>query len=179
MRLSKEIIDRKLNEAPDAVREAVMSEEVSRKLIEIGKKHSLHIDKLSILEEESLYAMLGLSTSSEFSKNLHEGLGLSGDEVVQIAGEINTSVIGVIREALQKSPSEDTPPVTQGVRISNPTKEEMLAEIENPTPVEHPISSTQQTPTATAHEFIAAKMAEPASMPAQKYTSDPYRESVS
>lgn len=179
MRLSKEIIDRKLGEAPDAVREAVMSEEVSRKLVEIGKRHNLHIDKLSILEEESLYAMLGLSTSSEFSRNIHDGLGLSEDEVVQIAGEINTGVIGTIRETLQKKTPEDNPPAIKSTGPSNPTKEEMLAEIENPTPVQHPISSAPQTPTAAAHDFIAAKMTESASMPAQKYAADPYRESLS
>ncbi len=202
MRLSKEIIDRKLETAPQSVRDAVMSDEVAASLVGIGQEHNLHIDQIGILEEESLYVMLGITDSGEFIKNLRDRIGLSSDEAGRVAQDVNDKVLLLIRSNLQ-NPSQ-----TQTAQPSNPEsieKEDILAGIEDPQPAPNPLATARpaihqassavpmnmpstpvnlptETPTQPApsvsREFIAGKMTEAVNMPPQKYTADPYRESI-
>ena len=125
--------------------------------------------------------MLGIEHAEDFVENLENRLNITTDEAIELATEVNIEIFLPIKSSLMKMQATKTQPVPQPIPTtpSNPTREEVLAEIENPTPVQHPISSVPRTPSATAHEFIAVKMTEPASMPPQKYTADPYREPLS
>lgn len=191
MRIDKETIDQQLANAPAKVREAIMSVEVAENIANIAKEAGLHIDQAGVLEEESLYVMLGLQTSQEFLGNLRARMGISQDAAVKLAQEINSKVSTAIRIGLQEAPVESAPAAPL---VPNPSKEDILAEIENPTPVAHPISAAvppvpparpsddhskdQQAAEAVAHDFIEGKLAEPVSLPTKKAAIDPYREPI-
>lgn len=195
MRINKEILNKKLNEASDDVRNAVMSENTMNVLSDIAKEFNLHIDQAGILEEEVLYTILGIQTSEEFIKRISREFNLSRIVAQDIASEVNEKVSGFIRNEIQnKTNPTQTPQPDQ-----NPSRETILSEIENPTPSIHPISSSDQTipgpriPTeiietnknriATqhtadniAHDFIGGKLTEPVNLPTKRTTIDPYRE---
>jgi len=187
MRLSKEIIDAKMAEAPVDVQEAVMSNDVAASLVDIGQQHDLHIDQLGILEEEGLYVMLGLTSPDEFFVGLRDRLGISSDEASKIVQDINERILIPIRSKLQAQPAESSP--VQPLPKTNPEKDDILAEIENPTPVQQPISTTGGVPKVSpvstlpapsvTNEFLAGKMNETVNLPPQKYNADPYREPLS
>jgi hypothetical protein len=189
MRIDKDIVDQQLAKAPVQVRNAIMSVEVAENLAEIAKQAGLHIDQAGILEEESLYVMLGLQSSQEFLGNLRARIGISQDAAMKLAQEINSKVSSAIRIGLQDAPTEKAPATAPTL---NPSREDILAGIEDPTPAVHPISAavppapparpsddhskSQPTAEAVAHDFIEGKLAEPVSLPTKKVTVDPYRE---
>lgn len=204
MRLSKEIIDRKLDGAPDSVRNAVTSDAVAESLVSIGQEHNLHIDQIGILEEESLYVMLGITESGEFLKNLRDRIGLSSDDAAKIAQDVNDKVLLLIRSNLQNPSQPQTADVPRPSVPESIQKEDILAGIEDPVPAPNPLTATRTAPQSPAplpmnmpatpvnlptetaaqpapsvsREFIAGKMTETVNMPPQKYTADPYRESL-
>jgi hypothetical protein len=161
---------------PRPLRTFIMSDESVGTFQDIGKLYGLNIEKTGILADAITLTLIGLLPPAQFTSTIQEKLQIDNSKAVAISETAEKSVFLKVRALLQKEASSAQ---ENSATAANPSREEMLAEIENPTPVQHPISSAPQTPTATAHEFIAAKMAEPASMPAQKYTADPYRESLS
>jgi hypothetical protein len=169
---------RAFDKIPRPLRTFIMSDESIAIFQDMGKLHGLNIEKTGVLADIITLTLIGLLPPAQFTSTVQEKLQIDNSKAIAISGTAEKSVFLKVRAILQK----ETSPVPENtLATTNPSREEMLAEIENPTPVQHPISSAPQTQTstATAHEFIAAKMAEPASMPTQKYTTDPYRESLS
>lgn len=152
-----------------------MSDESVEKFQEIGRMHQLNIEKIGILADTIRLTILGLISTKDFGTVLAGSLEIDQAKLPGLLETVEKNIFVKIREILRNS----NLPKIEEVDSNNPTKDSILAEIENPTPVQHPISAASQTPTATAHEFIAAKMNGPASLPTQKYTTDPYRESLS
>jgi len=170
---------------PTDIQAAMGSTHVVEKLQALGQKYSLHLDQLGQLETCVTKTMLGIDKTSDFIENIEENLQISTEDAINIATDVNISIFLPIRDSLMKIQGETETKTNIAAKESeavNPQKEDILAEIENPTPVQPPISSAgvviPKVPQATtvAHEFIAGKMNEPVSLPAQKYSADPYRE---
>lgn len=226
MRISPELVQNKLDAVPEDVREQVTSEEVAQTLTEIGKSHALHIDQQGILDEETLYIMLGVENPDNFIGTLQNRLGIDEGKAISIARDINEKVFLRIRQSLMamheeekeaeeapapaptSAPAQATAPslapqIPQPAPEDTSAREDILADIENPTRAVHPISAADQgiprpapkteiTPEdkATAANFIAGKLSQTVSVPPQKavfeekkasekpkgYSTDPYRE---
>ncbi len=223
MRISPEIIQSKLDTVPEDVREQVTSDEVAQTPVEIGKAHALHIDKQGILDEETLYIMLGIENPNSFVDKLRSRLGIDEGKAISIARDINEKIFLRIRRSLmdmheiEKASEVPEPPASQ-VPIPAPmprpepavteklsSREDILADIENPPPTIHPISSADQTipgpaikkeitleDEVAAKNFVSGKLSGTVYVRPQKavfedkkpeekpksYPADPYREPI-
>ncbi|MFA6158499.1 MAG: hypothetical protein WC763_02625 [Candidatus Paceibacterota bacterium] len=193
---------------PKGLKGFIMGEESSTTFQDIGKLHGLNIEKTGVLADVITLTLVGLISPGAFTSAIQEGLGIDAAKAAAITDTVEKSVFLKIRESMQQKEAPVTAEKPKESVSVNPTREEMIAEIENPTPVQHPISAAQTpeetasapfpmvvpntpavatpvietnptTPAASvAHEFIAGKMNETVSMPPQKYSADPYRESL-
>src|SRR3989338_5600394 len=84
------------------IKEAIFSVDVSDKIIDIGKKHKLAVDKIGIIGNETSRVMLGVTHPNEFIGNLTERLEVDKEKARAIAGEINEQVFKKVRESLRK-----------------------------------------------------------------------------
>ena len=87
---------------PNDIKEAIFSVDVSDKIIDIGKKHKLAVDKIGIIGNETSRVMLGVTHPNEFIGNLTERLEVDKEKARAIAGEINEQIFKKVRESLRR-----------------------------------------------------------------------------
>lgn len=92
----------KYNSLPEDLRAALFSSAVTNNILEIGKNAGLSIDKIGELADETGLVMLGITSPSEYIKNLAHRLGVETEKVKAIAEEINQKVFQPVRESLKK-----------------------------------------------------------------------------
>jgi len=163
---------------PKEIKSFLMSDQIVSNFQDIGKLHGLNIEKTGALADTVNLVLLGLISPGEFTHTVQDALNTDESKALAIAETTEKTIFSKVRESLQKNTkTEETKKNPESTQ-----KEDILAEIENPTPVQPPISSAgvvipkTPQPQTVAHEFIAGKMNEPVSLPAQKYNADPYRE---
>ena len=124
---------------PNDIKEAIFSVDVSDKIIDIGKKHKLAVDKIGIIGNETSRVMLGVTHPNEFIGNLTERLEVDKEKARAIAGEINEQVFKKVRESLRKihnmrDEAEEEKVADVGHSVSNITeivnRSDILKEIE-------------------------------------------------
>ena len=140
--------------------------------------------------------LVGITSPDNFAGNVAKNVNVDNVTATAIAKEVAEQIFNTIRNIMVNS--QENPPNQNPEQ--NPNKEDILSEIENPTPVVHPISIADQTIAGPAmpreiiteaakdqvsKDFIADKLSETINMPAQKppekpksYEADPYREAV-
>src|SRR3989338_3925454 len=84
------------------IKEAIFSVDVSDKIIDIGKKHKLAVDKIGIIGNETSRVMLGVTHPNEFISNLTERLEVDKEKARAIAQEINEQIFKKVRDSLRK-----------------------------------------------------------------------------
>src|SRR3989338_2365577 len=87
---------------PNDIKEAIFSVDVSDKIIDIGKKHKLAVDKIGIIGNETSRVMLCVTHPNEFIGNLAERLEVDKEKARAIAQKINEQVFKKVRESLRK-----------------------------------------------------------------------------
>ncbi len=102
MHHTAEQIQEKFEQLPTEVKEAIASSEVNQKIRAIGEKHSLHIDQIGELVDETGLVMLGLEKSTDFIDHISNRCSIDKKSAQEIAQEINTEVFGSIRKHLQE-----------------------------------------------------------------------------
>lgn len=192
---TRKIIEEKINSLPKEIREAISSAEVGGRVAEIAKKYEILLDQADNLYLEVSLTMIGLEPLEDFVENLVKNLGVTKEKAELIAIDMNTIVFQPIRNSLQTPKSEN-------VSIRNNSREQILNEIENPTPT-NSVNAAQtskalvvETPEEEAIVMMRQKMTKPTSNPMQHvviketptvqaapkinkpYTADPYRETI-
>lgn len=201
MTFDSETIEKKFQGLPAEVQNILTSQEIADSISRIGESFGLHVDQIGILFQETTYFLLGLETEPEYESNVIRSLNIERDEADKIIAELNDKVFLPIRHLMQKDVVAQKPAVDSSAIMN---KSDILAEIENPTPVEHPISIAKEVPAfpmareitpeklpekskeAVAHDFINEKLTGTVNLAPQNaptapekpkgYTSDPYRE---
>ncbi len=177
----KRIAFRKLSKN---IREFLFSEELSDTLITIGKKYSLLLDKVEVIESEVFLTVEGLQNASDFIPNIKTKLGVSEEIASNIGKDVNELIFVKIRSLIQ-NPSDETDTEKEEADKSlekreTDTREGILAEIENDS-VAHiedthkllaPLSVSATQTTITEIPKPEPKKEE------KKYTVDPYREPI-
>lgn len=87
---------------PRDVQDAILSVDLGKKLADMSKNHALRIDQMNVLENETLFVMMGLESPEKYITNLQKGLGVGEVPARKIAEDINTQVFRPIRESLKK-----------------------------------------------------------------------------
>lgn len=86
---------------PEVLKNAMFSADIAAKIFEIGKKHSLTIEKIGLMAEEVGYLILGLTRPTELVSALGEALGVKENQTKEIASDLNRQIFFPLREALK------------------------------------------------------------------------------
>ena len=162
--------------------------EISNKLLVIGKQHELTIEQIGQLEDLVKQVLAGRLHPNDFVEALEDTLGIEGDPLTALARDVNVEIFLAIRESLMNMHQSSV----ENVDVTE-SKEDILAEIERPSPARPTSSQPRQEDHDAAHEFIGANLSGNVAMPAQKaqvevkkvsekpknYSNDPYREPIS
>ena len=122
-------LEEKYKSLPPEVRAAMDSVEVAKKILAIGEKYALHIDKIEELSNETSLVMLGVTPSEKYKERLINVLEITGETAQKIIVDINNEVLYPIRGFLKKN--YETPPPIEGVNEVL-DREELLKAIESP-----------------------------------------------
>lgn len=162
-KLSEKELQTRFDKLPFTLKTALRSIDSARTVVDIGRKHALHVDKIGTLGEETGMVILGITHPAQFSERLANNLGLNEELTRQIAQEINAEIFLKIREALKQVNGEGrnitvTKPINTVPQMSQTNyssqsqqpqsgvitnedqgeqlnREKILKEIENPAPV--------------------------------------------
>ena len=132
--------------SPREVRRFIMSDELAEKFDEIGKSNNLLIDKVGVLGDEVILEILGLTSAADFSNRIKQAGIVADSRVDSIVEEVNTKVFLPFRNLLVNKNTENiSESMPKKDSAPEPSRDSILAEIENPTPTIHPISAVDQT----------------------------------
>src|SRR4051812_32642769 len=101
MPISQDVLDR-YNKLPSDLKKILNSAATSDRIFEIGRKHSLSIDKIGVLGQEIGSVILGEKPASKFIDNLKNALDIDRDKTREIAEDVNHQIFYEIRENLKK-----------------------------------------------------------------------------
>lgn len=170
----KQVLE-KYNELPEKVRLAYSSEETTETIQQIGKKYNLHVDQMGELANQIGLIMIGVNRPDNLINQLKEVLKIEEKMATEIATAVNVEIFSPLREHLKNgSGFSDT---------SLPAREQLIREIENPTPIAHTPPSpkaaedkpaTTPTPEAAPKpDIFAAKMSQMFSLPRTETSPSP------
>jgi len=198
---TQNIIKDRFEMLPPDVKKAVSDVNLPAKIENIATKNNLHIDQSGGLLTEIYLVMLGVDKSENFAKNVSKNLGITLDLAMAIEGDISREIFLPIRASLMKiSQAQDEIEKTASTdeTIPNPERDQILHDIENPTPTVvwkgNPITDPErELENVATNSFVASKLSQP-SVAAKEtatitepviekkpqvspsYTTDPYRE---
>lgn len=101
-KVSDKELQKRFEKLPESLRTALRSVDSAKKVLDIGRKYALHVDKIAELGAETGMVILGFTHPGQFLVRLTRRLGLPEENVRPIAQEINTEVFLKIREALKE-----------------------------------------------------------------------------
>ncbi len=177
-----------LNSLPADIKKVVQDSSLPSKIQTIGEKYGLHIDQIGVLDQEIAYVMTGSSHLDDFVERVEDNLNVSTEIAIEIATDVNMEIFLPIRESLANMYES---PVYKQNPEENLSRENILAEVENPTPTVQPISRADQTvagpaqrrevteqisPTSDdgiAQDFISGKLTGTVNLPAKKAVTTP------
>ena len=110
-----EQIQEQFEKLPQSVQEAVSSPEVHENLIEISKKHDLHIDQEGQLVDQVGLVMLGLSPSKDFVSNFSKAANIDQKTASEIATDINSQIFSRIKSSMREFEEKSTTEQNQKV----------------------------------------------------------------
>ncbi|MFA6445771.1 MAG: hypothetical protein WCW14_00785 [Candidatus Paceibacterota bacterium] len=161
---TEQIIKDQFAKLPPDIQKAIGSIDLHKTLQQVTEKNRLHIDQADHLQTNTLLVLLGLEPLSRFVESLESDLGINTAVANAIASDVNRLIFSSIRDSLhaisekikeqeaivfapdeldEEIPEEN---LTDGKKGDNNTadgasnnetlnKEDILAGIENPTPV--------------------------------------------
>jgi len=103
---------------PQNIKDAIDSVDSTEIMLDLRKKHSLTIEQMGYIADETGFAMLGLTHPKDFVGNIKSKLGVSDEIAKDITKEINDEIFAPIKDSLMKlhgSPRVDTIPPTEKV----------------------------------------------------------------
>ncbi len=116
-KISEKELQSRFDKLPYTLKTALRSVDSAKKVVDIGRKYALHVDKLGELGAETGLVILGITHPAQFLPRLTRRLGTSEEKVRPIAQEINTEIFLKIREALKQINGE---PVAQAAAPLRP-----------------------------------------------------------
>jgi hypothetical protein len=127
---------------PPEVQKAISGVDLPTKLQEIVKNNKLMIDQAGGLEVETILVLFGLEPLENYTKNLINNVGLTSIQASVVAHDVNESIFKGVRDILKQindaMVSEEKNPAKQDIV---PTKENVLAGIEQPENIKNTESS--------------------------------------
>lgn len=164
-------IQERLDQLPESVRDAIMSEDTGARIRDIATRNKLHIDQASALEDLTTLVMLGFVPTEDFSVEVQRKLLVEKTAADSIIGDIESEIFVPIRERMQAAgehPPKEGAPANPVPAMPSPP----------PPKVEAPIlPQVEQALTQTTATVIPPQtQQQPAQAQKPIYKIDPYRE---
>ncbi|KKT29755.1 hypothetical protein A3G55_04495 [Candidatus Giovannonibacteria bacterium RIFCSPLOWO2_12_FULL_44_25] len=118
----RQAISEALEKLPEDLRGALFAPETTDAVQAVGKKAELTIDKIGELADETGLVMLGITSPSDYVKNLTSRLAVPAEKARAIAEEINKKVFQPVRESLKKIHGLGAPPTPPSSTLSVESK---------------------------------------------------------
>lgn len=96
-------IARRFKTLPKVVQDAILSADVEMHMRELADMHKLHFDQWSSLENEVMFALLGLEPIERLAENIGHEVGVPTETAHAIAQDISKVVFEPIRAQLEAS----------------------------------------------------------------------------
>lgn len=103
---TEQIINERLKVLPEEIKLAIKSTDLAVKFNTISEKHNLLLDKNAILQNETMFVMLGLESTDDFVRNIERELDISRNEAIAITMDVNKEIFYPLRSSLQKMQEE-------------------------------------------------------------------------
>jgi hypothetical protein len=158
---------------PKEVRDAIANGNLPEKIATLGRKYSLMIDKLDILDTEISLVILGLTRPDKLDEALITHVGMDKEKAYAMVEDINKDILGPIRETLMgmHTASNNLP----GEEDSDMSRDSLLSGIENPSALRSALSTVPK-PSATPTSSVPQK---PVVTPLAKQSLPPLTKPVS
>lgn len=201
---TEEQISQMYDNLPEDLKEAIFGVEMSNIVEKIGRKHTLNIEQIGDLANETGMVMLGVTHPDEFIINLTDRLKIDKEKSRTIAQEINEQIFKPVRDSLRKIHNIREEEEQNQDKVSETLKdktgrEDILNEIEKDHSKENAVPDIMKgdinpfeekmkegvfkSPTEEKHyvEETVEEKQPPANLPTQEkaknyQTIDPYRE---
>lgn len=154
--LNDKNLEQAFREAPEEIVDAIASDEVARWALEIGKNHSLHIDKVGELQSAISLAVLGVVKGDHLLSYITAKLGVPEELGKQLVSDIDEKVFRELRNRMQENDVKeseeeallsDEPELLPPAPVEEPLdRESILHEVENPTPAVAPAALVEPVP---------------------------------
>ena len=96
----KDQLAQRFRELPKVVQDAILSADVETHMRDLAEQHKLHFDQWTSLENEVMFALLGMEPVSELTKNIQKQVGVPADVASALAADISRIVFLPIRTEL-------------------------------------------------------------------------------
>lgn len=152
----QELIEKRLRELPDYVRDAIGMTKPTEAIARIAAKNKLHVDQTNDLATEVYLVMLGLIDPNEFEANLKSEVKLSQNLVGDVMKDVSEQLFLPIRDAMRRFMGETADNEKQKTETENPAEQQKKPEPVSPnrsgieTPFSKPTARPMTTPFAPA-----------------------------
>ncbi|MCI0565820.1 hypothetical protein L0Y46_01340 [bacterium] len=102
MKYSRAQIDERIKYLPKDVQQSIADVGIDAVILEIGKKHGLHIDKIGILAEIIALVLYGLEHPKNFITRIAAEVGVSRQKASEIADDVNQRIFLKLRQSLRE-----------------------------------------------------------------------------
>lgn len=96
-------LEERYQKLPEVLKNALFSVDIAEKIMEIGKKTGLTVEKTGFLAEEVGAIILGLTKPQEFIPKLTQSLEIDAGKARDVAAKINHEILLPLRESLKTS----------------------------------------------------------------------------
>ena len=87
---------------PEPVKKAIASFDWAREVFDIGRKHSMHVDRIGELQTEVMLVVLGLVSPRDFQNELFDRIEPNREIALEISDEVNQKVFIRIRDFMKE-----------------------------------------------------------------------------
>src|SRR3989304_7574010 len=102
MDYTAEQIEGAFNKMPPALKKAISVLKIADIMQTLGKRHGLHMDKISEMGGYVHLVLVGLLPAGELSANFKDSLSLPGIELNELIQEINDLILGPVRDKFRE-----------------------------------------------------------------------------
>lgn len=98
---TEQLIKDHLATLPEPVKKAIGSFDWTREVFDIGRKHSMHIDRIGELQTEVMLVVLGLISPRQFQDELLSRIEPNRETALEVSDEVNQKVFVRIRDFMK------------------------------------------------------------------------------
>ena len=188
MRFSEDYFYEKYRMLPKGIKRTMYSLDIHDIVKSITDKYKLHIDTAGILDDEIMYAIIGITKVSDFIRNLKTQLKLPDEKVNAIAKDVNEKIFLQIRKELKKVSEEKITkettqkqneihhsPLSESEEIKKQIKERQAVKPVVTPPTNLPTQSNSPTESVNEQADVRIESKEEQKKPSHV---DPYREPI-